>query len=310
MGVVGDYIFPDEKSHVTGSLINIRDDSQGTAFNYTDTLRQFPGGNLFGGTTVYGASYEPEADNGNWWLLSFGGQYFTDLEIPGLADTILELYGEVAWEFGDYSETDTPNINPYVPGPASPHNAGDLDQDAFAWYLGFELSLKDITYEPYFGMSYWFFSGDDDPQDGDQENFIKYGTIKETLIVEESNYGMNLDTNYNVWRLVGGFHPREDVQVEAGYHIFHVSQSEFDSSLINFPSSSPTIDTESDLGEEFNVKVRWEYTEDLVFTLSGALFWPGAYITDNPRLGRRDVYGEKADDDTAYLFDLDVTLTF
>jgi len=303
-GAMMGYYFPDEMSHVQLAAINFHDNTGAAANTYTDVLKQYP-------TYVaapYLDGYEGVVTDGDWWALSAGIQYFLDTGIGAL-----ELYGEGVWEMGDYSGTSSPN--PYK---SILDQDEALDMDAFGGRVGAELSLADMTWSPKIGASYWYRSGDEDPGDDSQENFVSYGKTVETLIVEDALYGYNLNTNYEVWRLSLAVCPVESLAVKLQYNDFWLNEGSYEQGYLPprpfagwLPVIPENIGSEDDFGQEIDLTATYTYSENVTFMLGLGYFMPGDVISDNPRLGRRtSVFDTAGDDDDAFMVDLRTVVTF
>jgi hypothetical protein len=291
-------------SHIQLAAINFHDNSDAAADTYTDVLKQYP---TYVGVPLLDG-YEGIVNEGDWWALSAGIQYFLDTGIGAL-----ELYGEGVWELGDYSGTATPN--PYRP---IFDQDEDIDMDAFGGRVGAELSLADMTWAPKIGASYWYRSGDDDPEDDDQENFVSYGKTVETLIVEDALYGYNLNTNYSAWRISLNVCPMDNLAVKLQYNDFELNEDDYEQGYLPprpFPGALPIIPqdiaSEDDFGQEIDLMATYTYSENVTFMLGLGYFMPGNFIKDNPRLGRRtSVFDTSGDDDDAFMVDFRTVVTF
>ena len=305
-GLTLDYKFPDEKSHIQFAAINFHDNTSTSNFSYTDVLRQYP---TYITTVPLLGGYEPIVQSGDWWALSLGAQYF----IP-VGEMELELYGEGVWQTGDYSSVSFPN--PYR---SASDQTKSLDMDAFGGRIGAELSMPNTAWAPKIGASYWYRSGDDKPADGDQENFVSYGKTVETLIVEDALYGMNLNTNYEVWRISVQVQPKEDLTVKLQYNDFSLVEDKFQRGYVpprpwlgRWPLVYTSTSSEDDLGQEIDLISTWTYSPNVAFTLGVGYFMPGDFIEKNPRMGRRtkSVTQSNGADDDALLVNLRTVVTF
>jgi len=303
-GVTLGYFLEDEKSHVQLAAVNFKDDSFSASYTYTDVLKQYP---TYALPPLLGGQ-EGVVEDGDWWALSVGAQYFLDTGMGGL-----ELYGQGVWEIGDYSGSDAGN--PYK---SIFDQADDVDMDAFGGRVGVELSMPDVTWTPKIGASYWYRSGDDNPGDDDQENFVSYGKTVETLIAEDAYYGYNLNTNYEAWRVSLEVCPAEDLAVKLQYNSFDLVEDDYEAGYLPprpLPLLPPIVftntESESDFGQELDLVGTYTYSENVTFVLGLGYLWTGDYISENPQMGRRDsVFDGSGDDDDAFLVDMRVKVTF
>jgi len=298
------YFFPDEKSYLQLLAVNVHDNSNTAAVTYDDVLKEYP--------TYVGApfldSYQGIVESSDWWALSAGLQYFLDV---GAAE--LELYGEAVWELGDYSDSDV--NNPYK---AVFDQDDSVDMDAFGGRVGAELTFADAAMKPTIGVSYWYRSGDSDPGDDDQENFVSYGKTVETLIAEDALYGYNLNTNYEAWRISLAVDPVECLTVKLQYNDFTIVEDNFEQGLIPPrpvfgapPLVFTNFDSEDEFGQELDLTATYTYSENVTMMLGVGMLWPDDNITGNPRLGRRDnIFDDSGDDDEAFLVDFRTVVTF
>lgn len=192
----------------------------------------------------------------------------------------VEVFGEFDLQTGDFNED------------AQGGSAAGIeeDQDASAWYIGGKYTFKDMMADmtPWVETSLWSYSGDDDNTDDKNEAYINYGSVKESMIVEDNQFGMGLSNNYFAWRLKGGISfdanagpVKGEKSIEIGYHMFTVNEDTI--SAANSVTGAQL--TEDDLGDEWDIKLRWGYSENISFSLGYAWFNPGSYISDNVQLG-------------------------
>jgi len=174
--------------------------------------------------------------------------------VPGLT-----LKGEYVWEGGSRATG----------------NATERDLNARAWYTGAKYTLQDNPYQPYFGATYLFKSGDKYGSDvtkgtGDYNQFDSlypdfedFGTIANLLDVSTGNFN---DTNLKAWKLTAGLKPTEALSLDLAYVIL-----KRDKTLANVDDA---------LGNELDAFLTYDYTEDVQFGLSAAWFNPGDYFKE------------------------------
>ena len=131
----------------------------------------------------------------------------------------------------------------------------------------------------------WYISGDDDDPDRDKNNdLVTYEDINTTLIVEENDYGLDLDSNYWAIKFKAGIklNPilKEEVRLEFLYAYFHA--------IDVAPSKNSRI------GDEIDIRITWEYTSDLAFSAATGILLNSNYF--------KDVYDEVGADGRDYTY--------
>ena len=232
-------------------------------------LRDFGGGDevAFGGIATYDLQergrlqalyigFENDSSS-HIHNLGFGGS-FKPIHGKGTGD--LEAYGEFVYQFGKFA-TNVPDLA------TAGGSLRDLKQDSFAAYAGVNYSFKVANFSPGFDASYWFVKGDNSPGGNTNNDFVSYENIDDTLIVEENNYGLDIDTNYEAlkfrfnlgWNLNTEDEVENDLVFSILYALFHQEQSER-----NQPEK---------IGDEIDVSVLWNYSPNLkFFAAAGWLF--------------------------------------
>ncbi|MBI4834954.1 MAG: hypothetical protein HY811_09085 [Planctomycetes bacterium] len=131
----------------------------------------------------------------NAMTIGFGVDYFG--AVPNL-----ELYFEY------YNQTGTlSNIGVNAAG-----QVADVDQVASAYRLGGRYDFVDVSVKPYVDLSMWNVSGGDDSNAyksasvkyTENNHFISYENSQSTMILEDSLYGLDLDSNYNAIKIEAG----------------------------------------------------------------------------------------------------------
>lgn len=180
----------------------------------------------------------------------------------------LEAYGEFVYQFGKYA-TNVPDLG-----------GRNLLQDSFATYAGIRYQMKVFDLKPGIDLSYWFIKGDNTPGGNVNNDFVSYENVDDTLIVEENNYGLDIDTNYEsikVRFLLGWDWPTtNDVPVDFEfsllYAFFQLEQEER-----NAPEK---------IGDEVDVMAKWNVSPDLsLFAAAGWLFDAKAFNHAHDTLG-------------------------
>jgi hypothetical protein len=236
--------------------------------------------------------------------------YYTDATIPayethtfGLRGSLepidnLSLFGEAAYQFGDLGDVayDIRNtIN------------GVTTRDVGSWgaEVGGEYLFADVTGEPKIGITYSFREGEDFNNygyaSGDYDAFYtpfmrrsdtaifghngRYGIgnvaapaggVASNLYYKNGDFANSVDDDDTAWDtnmhqilVAGSIKPLaywniEDVNLGLKYAWFR-----FDDDPIN--------GTDTDAGDELDMMLSYDYTEDVQFNLLWAYFWPGDY---------------------------------
>ena len=169
---------------------------------------------------------------------------------------------------------------------------GSKDLDASAWYLGAEYAFQDMMYEPYIGVTYTVMSGDKDSNTAaipanDDEQFdplyqdVDYGAIAELL---PASAGGEIQTNLNAWTIAAGLKPTEALSVDVAYNILKRDET--------------ASGVDDDLGDELDITLTYDYTEDVQFGLCAAWFNPGGWF-DDLQQGGNDLTANANRDETA-----------
>ncbi len=192
------------------------------------------------------------------WTLGFSFDYFFS-ENPSIY--LVELYGEALFQFGHYSHNGKPPFS----------NTKDQDHLAFGAYLGTRFSYEESKYKPFVDISFWYISGDDNDPDRKKNNdLVTYEDIDSTLIVEENDYGLDVDSNYWAIKFKTGVHlyplVKEEMRLEVLYAYFHAIDAA--------PGRSRRM------GDEVDIRLIWEYSPDLVFALSAGVLMNSRYLKD------------------------------
>lgn len=176
------------------------------------------------------------------------------------------IFGELAYQFGDYNRSGT-----------------EVDVDALGIEVGGEYSWVDALTSPKLALQYTYLSGDKAGASGtdDYENFTATFCRKSDTAI----YGWNgrlytstegndtaANTNMHKILLTGNLKPlasidNEDVNLEVKYAHFIFDEE-------------PVAGKDDEAGDELNLNLTYNYTEDVQFGLLGAIFWPGEYYED------------------------------
>lgn len=190
------------------------------------------------------------------WTLGFSFDYFLSSK-PSVY--LVELYGEALFQFGDYSHNGKPPFS----------SVKDQEHLAFGGYLGTRFSYEESMYKPFVDLSFWYLSGDDNnPNRKKNNDLVTYEDIDSTLIMEENDYGLDIDSNYWAIKFKTGIHlsplVKEEMRLEILYAYFRA--------IDVAPGQSRRM------GDEIDVRVIWEYSPDLVFSLSAGVLMNSRYL--------------------------------
>ena len=154
----------------------------------------------------------------------------------------------------------------------------EANLDAWGGYLGVNYTF-DNPYEPYIGLTYTRLTGDKantdkieafDPMFADE----KYGEIADYVLYA------GRPTNAKIAQASVGVKPNEKLAVDLDYYVFEADQA----ATAAITGISPLyIKGEADnraLGTEWDLRVTYDYTEDIQFGLCYAVFNPGKQIKD------------------------------
>lgn len=123
--------------------------------------------------------------------------------------------------------------------------------------------------ETFFDASFWYISGDDDDPNRETNNdLVTYEDIDTTLIMEDNDYGLDVDQNYWAIKFKTGCSlkplTKEDIRLEILYAHF---------SAIDAPGNRSKR-----MGDEVDIRVIWEYSPDLMFALSCGFLFNSRYM--------------------------------
>ena len=174
------------------------------------------------------------------------------------------------------------------------------DRDAHAFNLGGTYTFTDVRWVPTIGAEYSVYSGEDLQADGtvggewDAWNGLYAGKF-DTYIAAlrnitkptqfdggaaDATQNNNAGTNELRYALFGQLNPMTDVTVKARYTYLLYDEA---------PSSTAIPNRDEEIGYEIDGKVTYDYTEDVTFTVAGALFVAGDYYeSDNDDTNQSD----------------------
>ena len=160
----------------------------------------------------------------------------------------LKFYGEAYIQNGDYG---------------SGNGGGSIDQDAHAFLAGVRYDIPDMNEEaaPWVDVSFWDYSGDSNAADNSNGNFVSYEFNNDTIILEDSYYGLDIDTNYRAFKVKGGMNlsPEWSIQGTFAYAVLNSNSG----ALASNPSNN-----NKKLGDEFDVRATYRATDYLTFHIN------------------------------------------
>ena len=190
----------------------------------------------------------------------------------GLGSTVkatksLEVFAEAYGQGGTYWN----NYNPAVDPSNISTQAKTIMQQAFGGYGGFKYTAEKSAWKPYFGIEWWWLSGDPDRTDRKQQNFISYEDVDDTIILEENNYGLDMDTNYSAMKFRAGFKPARDWELNLLLGNFRTGRKIEANAGLGYRGYEK-------IGDEFDIQIKWDYTEDITFRAGAGFLWNAKYF--------------------------------
>lgn len=279
---------------------------------------------------IYAGIYGDEG-HVNVHTLGIGVDYYLTPEF----EAYLEFYGQ--WGTSGSVRMDTFSAT------ADTSNE-EIDHSAYAGVLGLKYTF-DHEIKPWIDASWTYISGDDgDIGTNDTTNnpdpnhdFISYEDNDATMILEENEFGLDLDSNYWKLQFDMGFTVSLDRQDDfhfttsvAWAELNHVpdragvapgSNNLFDDNDGGSGDDDDDDNDYNDLGVEWDIKMTWNYTESLDFTIGWAWlftgdnsFWHGQGSEDTgstggPGIGVRDGFAVSEGEDL-WMLTIDAKLKF
>jgi hypothetical protein len=180
----------------------------------------------------------------------------------------LTLKGEIAYQLGELQDTAV-NSTDY-----SDSSTKDIDIEAWAIDLAGTYALN-YAYSPVLGLKYAYRSGESvswsgdygqwDPVFEDQVN----GVIANALTLGNASFQLN-NTNMHIIGVSGSIVPMEDVKLTCDYYRYIL-----DENLDTTNNISTIYKNDDDYGNEIDVGLTYDYTEDVQLGLLAAWFMPG-----------------------------------
>lgn len=246
--------------------------------------------NLLGGVATTGGTYHDTSKENRIHCLGTRGSFDPHEDIT--------LWGEVAAQRGVYVAYMTQNE--------------PRDREAYALDVGGEIRLWEDQYawRPVIGAEYILYSGQNRAKDGPGSDYHAWNRMfrgkVDSAIHEWYNVfytiGMptteRADQNLHQFIVMGSLQPMDNLSVDARWINFRLHENH---QVLNNGAASNTMGSESkDIGNELDIELTYEYTEDVTFGLLGAWFWSGDYyafpeITDNASNYAGGIQNEKKD---------------
>lgn len=214
---------------------------------------------------VADATPTPPQLGGAWTTSTTHGRSVHTLGLRGNMEPVagLDLGAEVALQSGEYS--------------------GVRDQSASAVQVDGAYTF-DAKMKPVLKLAYAFFSGEEAGNTGDQESWLAtfedqtFGIIADRMQLTTVSGGTphGASTNMHIFNVGGSIQPLDDVTLTLDWYNFTLAEENETSA-----SSSDVYTTNDEYGDEVDVTVRYDYTEDVAFDGTFAVFSPGnAWETD------------------------------
>jgi len=212
----------------------------------------------------------------------------SELNVVGLRGSFepianLSLWGEGAYQFGH-----TLNADRFT----APTDRRDVS--AWACDFGLQYIFSDYAWKPKLGGEIIAYSGEKNPTSatGKYKGWIPTPTGKfDTAIFEFLNLPTGLGyntgdlyapsglTNNIQYSVFGAIQPTESIGVSARYTHLRLVRSLANDYTVDSTGAAHT--RSKHLGDEVDVMMTYDYTEDVQFGLLGAVFFPGDYYDDS-----------------------------
>jgi hypothetical protein len=178
-------------------------------------------------------------------------------------------------------------------GDAYENAAGkDVDQDAFGTKLGVGYTFKEMDMKPRLYLGYAYLTGDEDPNDDDNERWdVFYGghapQFGDIIAFKYLNVGglnsiaNTYDPTYNQLSSTGGeavYSNLENITIGAMAKPFDKFSANISWSMLEADETAPGFDDE--IGDVFQLILKYQYSKKLRFMLYGALFEAGDAFDD------------------------------
>jgi hypothetical protein len=176
-----------------------------------------------------------------------------------------------------------------------------IDQDAYGLKLGGGYTFKDVSMTPRIYLGYAFLSGDDDSTDDDSDRWdVFYGghapqfgdiiAFKYLNVGEYNVIARTYDLGYNELSSTGGeavYSNLENITIGASANLLKNLSAKVSWSMLEADETHTTLagySFDDDIGDVYQLTLKYKYTDKLAFTLYGAMFDPGDAFDDNDPL--------------------------
>lgn len=211
------------------------------------------------------------------WILGFGVA-FDDVmgHVPGLS-----LWGQGYFNTGTYGSG-----NGGVGGGATK----DIDASGMAYDIGAQYTF-DVSWKPTFGLEYLFVGGNDPSAAGtadtDYEGFVGYEDNDELAIIEDNEFGLDVDQNYRVLKVrssVTGNLFSSSMQDSFSAELL-VGFAWLDEDIANKTTGALTVNS---LGTEVDLKVRQALSKQVSVYATMAWLFGSEVIEDSAAIASND----------------------
>jgi len=167
---------------------------------------------------------------------------------------------------------------------------GNLDRKSFGFFVSPKFTFP-VDYSPYIKLHYIFWPGDEDPNDGDVEEydpmFEGWTVWNRWFIGEHMTEVFGLKTNTIKYIGEIGFYPVETCQIQLMYIRHQLDEPYYPVGVLNpLPDATGgVLKVDKDFADEVNLFMNWQAT-DFLFIHSGLGL-------DIPNDGAKEIFGNK-----------------
>ncbi|HEX7899150.1 MAG TPA: hypothetical protein VF950_15400 [Planctomycetota bacterium] len=145
-------------------------------------------------------------------------------------------------------------------------------------------------------LSFTMLSGDDDAADEEVNSFLSYESINDFLIIEDMYFGLDVDTNYTAFKIMGGMSfsmagGKDNVDLQIGVGFFTTSE--------DVVKTNDAGEEDDALGTEIDVKLKYHLSKQASLGLNFGIL-TGSDLLEDMGGGSND----DAADDSAWLLSL------
>lgn len=169
----------------------------------------------------------------------------------------------------------------------------DVDHSASAYRFGVVYTFNDINGKPYVGLSTWNISGDDGENQQlagaasapENNDFVSYESVNDTMIMENNLFGLDLDSNYTALKLNAGIETSFDIDGDKTGEPVHLKLTWAKFTLNEEPVragvawNAPRTNIDDALGTEIDISATIHYNASLSFTLGLAQLTGADFFT-------------------------------